>query len=233
MRRVLLVGAVLLALALGVAGGYYTGDRLESPEPRASGDAEPLGTPTTPTTPTPSLPVKTPKPDDTPKLQPGLVYQKHIFTVHPGGQTVQLSIKVPADWQLTRQNDRPQEVKYLDPLHERGVRVEAVRPVAKTPSEARKQLVIDLQKSQPPENDLKILRQDDQQLVSDDGTARPVSTLFYTYIPGDTRRYVMVRWVATEGELADVAMSITGLPQDTEGLLEVLAAATKTVHEIG
>src|SRR5690349_16923932 len=42
-RRVLAVGLLLLALALGVGGGYYAGDYLDNPEPTASGTAGPLG----------------------------------------------------------------------------------------------------------------------------------------------------------------------------------------------
>jgi hypothetical protein len=233
-RRVLLVGLVLLALALGVAGGYYTGDRLEAVEPTSSGDAEPLGTPPTPSTPTPSLPVKTPVPNNTPALERVTDYRTRQFTAHPEGQDPeQLSIKVPAGWGMTRSADKPQEVHFVDAQGLRGVRVEAVEPAVQTPPDALAQLIVDLKKSLPPEDALNIINQGNQQITAEDGRKRSVSTLVYTYIPGDTRRYVVVRWIATEGQYTDVEMSITGLPQDAPALDGVLATTTKSVQAVG
>jgi hypothetical protein len=234
-RRVLLTGLLLLAVALGVGGGYLTGDYLDRPLPTTSGEASPLGEPATPTPSEPTLPVKTPIPSDVPALETGLDYERHNFTVTPKGQQpVQLSIKVPDDWRLTRNPKAPGEVKFLDRLNERGVRVEAVEPATQTPAEARAQLVVGLKQSQPPENDLRIISQTDEKVEADDGTTRNVSTLIYTYIPFETVRYVIVRWVATgDDDLTSVEMSITGLPQDAKGLAEVLTAATSSVRETG
>ena len=231
-RRVLLVGLLLLALALGAGGGYFAGDYLDAPEATASGDAAPLGD-VSPSE--PPLPVKTPVPSDVPPLDTGLTYTRHTFTVTPKGQPpVQLSIETPQGWRLTRDPSAPGEVKYLDELRERGVRVEAVEPVTQTTSDALAQLIRNLKSSQAPENDLRILKQTTEQIDGDDSEPRTVSTLVYTYIPKETLRYVIVRWVATGGDdLTSVEMSITGLPQDAPGLDEVLQAATRSVHEIG
>ena len=221
MRRLLLTGLLLLAVALGVTGGYFTGDRLDTPSATPSGNAAPLGgvSPSEP-----SLPVKTPVPNNLPALETGLDYGRHVFTVTPKGQpSVQLSIQTPDGWRLTRDPKAPGEVKFLDPLRERGVRVEADEPATRTPADARAQLIVDLKQSQPPENDLRILSQTDEQLEADDGTTRAVSTLIYTFIPTQTVRYVIVRWIATGDDgLTSVEMSITGLPQDAPGLAEVL-----------
>jgi hypothetical protein len=234
-KRVLLTGLLVLAVALGVGGGYLAGDYLDRPLPMASGDASPLGDPPTPTPSEPSLPVKTPSPSNVPALDTGLDYVRHLFTVTPKGQPpVQLSIKTPDDWAITRNPKEPGEVKYLDRLKERGIRVEAVEPLALTPSAAQQKLIVGLRQSQPPENDLKILSQTSEQIEGEDGGTRTVATLIYTYIPIETLRYVIVRWIALPGdERAAVEMSITGLPQDADGLAEVLREATTTVHPTG
>lgn len=237
-RRVLLAGLLLLALALGVGGGYYAGDRFDRPEPTATGTAGPLGVVSSSPSPTPtepSLPVKTPVPNNLDPLQTGLNYTRHTFTVTPKGEpSVDLAIETPQGWRLAaRDPQRPGEVKYLEDLRQRGVRVEAIEPVDTTPADAMAKLIVNLKKSQAPENDVQILSHTTGTVNGDDGQARPVATLIYTYIPGDTLRYVVVRWVATQGQFTDVAMSITGLPQDADGLNEVLEKATTTVHEVG
>src|SRR4051794_39369281 len=95
-RRVLLAGLLLLALALGAGSGYYAGDYFDTPEPTASGTAGPLGDVSPSPTPTPtepSLPVKTPIPSTVEPLQTGLDYTDHTFTVTPkDAEPVQLSI---------------------------------------------------------------------------------------------------------------------------------------------
>ncbi|MFI5690999.1 hypothetical protein ACIA58_04120 [Kribbella sp. NPDC051586] len=237
MRRVLLAGLLLLALALGVGGGYYTGDRLDTPDPTASGTAGPLGTVSQSPSPTPtepSLPVKTPVPSNLDPLQPGLDYTSRTFTVTPQDEpSVQLSIDAPQGWHLTRDPKRPQEVKYLDDRKERGVRVEAIEPVDTTPADEMAQLIVDLKKSQAPENDVQIVSHTTDVVDGEDGDARPVATLIYTYIPGKTLRYVIVRWIAIDGQLTNVEMSITGIPEDAAALDEVLQHATTSVHEVG
>ncbi|MFF0339631.1 hypothetical protein [Kribbella sp. NPDC004875] len=238
MKRVLLAGLLLLALALGVGGGYYTGDRLDTPEPTAEGTAGPLGevTPSPSETPSESpLPVKTPVPNNLEPLETGLEYARRTFTVDPKDfSPVQLAVDIPQGWRLTRDPKAPGEVKFLDKLRERGVRVESDQPASMTPADHRAQLVIDLKKSQAPENDVRILSEtDNEQILGDDGQPRTVSTLIYTFIPGETVRYVIVRWIAmNDNPLATVEMSITGLPQDADGLAEVLQHATTSVHEV-
>jgi hypothetical protein len=231
-KRVLVVALLLLVLALGAGGGYLTGDYLDTPKPSTSGVAVPLGDVSPSESP---LPVKTPIPSNVTALETGLDYTRHTFTVTPKGQpAVQLSVETPAGWRLSRDPKAPGEVKYLDKLRERGVRIEADEPATRTTSAAMAQLVVDLKSSQAPENDLRILSQTDEQVEGDDGDQRKVSTLVYTYIPNKTLRYVIVRWVATgNDDLTTVEMSITGLPQDAPALDEVLEAATRSVHEIG
>jgi hypothetical protein len=236
-RRVLLAGLLLLALALGVGGGYYTGDRVDTPEPTASGTAGPLGTVSESPSPTPTeppLPVKTPIPNNLDPLEPGLEYIRHTFTVTPQDEpSVQLSVETPQGWKITRDPKRPQEVKYLDDRRERGVRIEAVEPVDTTPAAAMAQLIVDLKKSQAPENDVQIVSQTNDTITGADGDSRPVATLIYTFIPGETLRYVIVRWIAIDGELTNVEMSITGIPEDAAALDEVLQHASASVHEVG
>ncbi|WP_427887890.1 hypothetical protein ACQHIV_32975 [Kribbella sp. GL6] len=240
MRRALLVGLLLLALALGIGGGYYAGDRWDDPEPTTTGAANPLGeispSPTPSQTPTePPLPVKTPSPSNLDPLQPGLDYANRTFTVHPDpDQPVQLSVKVPKGWGLTRDAKHPDEVKFLDDLKQRAVRVQSV-PTAqqKTPAEALSQLVINLRTSQPPQNDVQILDQKPGTITGDDGETRSVATLTYTYIPSDILRYVIVRFIATNGKLGNISMSITGIPADAPALAEILEKASSSVSETG
>jgi hypothetical protein len=237
-RRVLLAGLLLLALALGAGSGYYAGDYFDTPEPTASGTAGPLGeiSPSPTPTPTePALPVKTPIPSNLEPLQTGLDYTNHTFTVTPkDAEPVQLSLETPQGWKIApRDPERPGEVKYLDKLRERGVRVEAVAPAAETPADEMAQLIVDLKKSQAPENDVRITSQTTDVITGDDGESRSVATLIYTFIPKETLRYVIVRWIAINGELTNIEMSITGLPQDAQALDEVLQRATASVSEVG
>jgi len=242
-RRPILVIVLLLIAALGAAGGYFAGDRWDIPEATASGDAAPLGQvtpaeaePTPSTTPSePSLPVKTPVPNTIPPLETELDYQREQFTVRPKGTgSVGLSIEAPDDWGMKRDPKYPGEVKFLDSRRERGLRVEAVRPAVLSTADSRAQLIVDLKKSLPPQDDLQIQSQTDEQITADDGENRTVSTLVYTYIPNETRRYVIVRWVATNGDgIGNVEMSITGLPDDAPALDEVALRATRSVRETG
>ncbi|MGW6199888.1 hypothetical protein ACWF0M_27315 [Kribbella sp. NPDC055110] len=238
MRRVLLAGLLLLALALGAGSGYYAGDYLDTPEPTASGTAGPLGDISPSPTPTPTeppLPVKTPIPNNLDPLETGLNYTNHTFTVTPkDAEPVQLTIETPQGWKIAdRDPKRPGEVKYLDKLRERGVRVEAVAPAKVTPKDEMAQLIVDLKKSQAPENDVQVISDTTDVVTGDDGESRSVATLIYTFIPGQTLRYVIVRWIAINGELTNVEMSITGLPQDAPALDEVLQRATASVGEVG
>jgi hypothetical protein len=232
MRTPILVSGVLLLGLLGGTAGYAAGMYETSALPQSIGAAAPLGATTSPAE---QLPVKTAEPSNVSAFTTaGLTFRQFTFTVQPDGERpVDLSIRAPRGWQLTKSPKSPAEVKFLDPLKERGVRVESVFPPDLTTAQSRDQLLVDLQKSQPPENDLRILSQTDGQ-VEANGRSRAVSTLIYTYIPNKTRRYVIVRWIATGGDdLATVEMSVTGLPQDATGLASVLGEATRTVKQIG
>ncbi|TCC43036.1 hypothetical protein [Kribbella sindirgiensis] len=237
MRRVLLAGLLLLALALGAGSGYYAGDYLDTPEPTASGTAGPLGeiSPSPTPSPTePSTPVKTPIPNNEEPLEPGLDYTERSFSVQTkDGQTVRLSLEVPQGWRLTRDTKRPDQVRYVEKVEQRGVRVQADQPAEGTPADEMAQLIVDLKKSQAPENDVRVLDHTSEVITGDDGESRTVSTLVYTYIPGETLWYVIVRWIAINGENTNIEMSVTGLPQDADALKEILDKASTSVNETG
>lgn len=225
-------GIVLLAL-VGAAGGYY-GGAVYTGATRVN-EAAPVA-PLTGRTTDPPLPRKTPEPFPLAALKASeLDFHTVSFTIHnDSGDPLALSIKVPRGWQLTRNKKTPREVRFLDPLKERAVRVEsALPPPSRSTADMMTQLVANLKSSQPYENDLRILSQTSEQLEAN-GQARTVSTLIYTYIPIKTLRYVIVRWVATGGDdQATVEMSITGLPQDATGLKSVLLQASQSVVEAG
>jgi hypothetical protein len=231
MRTPILVSGVLLLGVLGGAAGYAAGMYETPVVPQSFGAAAPLA----PTSPAEQPAVKTPEPSKVPAFTTaGLTFRQFTFTVQPDGERpVRLSIRAPRGWLLTKSPKSPAEVKFLDPLKERGVRVESGFPPDLTTAASRDKLLLDLQRSQAPENNLTILSQTDEQ-VEADGRSRAVSTLIYTYIPNKTRRYVIVRWIATGGDdIATVEMSVTGLPQDAAGLAAVLGEATRTVKQIG
>ena len=218
MKRPILVSGIVLITLLGAAGGYFTGDRTELPTPTAAGAAVPLGeiSPTEP-----ELSRKTPEPNNLVAIQPGeLDFRTQRFTVQQDSQpSVRLAVRVPNGWEKTTNKETPGEVKFLDSLRERGVRVEAGFRPGLTTTQMRDKLIQGLESSQPYENDLKILAKTDDTITGTDGRPRMTSTVAYTFIPGKTVRYVLVRWVATAGDpMATVEMSITGLPQDQKAL---------------
>ncbi len=228
MRRPILVSGIVLITLLGVAGGYFTGDRTELPAPTAAGAAVPLGE-TSPTQ--PELARKTPEPNNLEALQPGeLDFRTQKFTVQQDSQpSVRLSVRVPDGWQKTIDENAPGEVKFLDSLRERGVRMEAGFRPGLTTAQMRDKLIRGLESSQPYENDLRIVAKTDATITGTDGRPRETSTVAYTFIPSKTVRYVLVRWVATAGDsMATVEMSITGLPQDMKALDLVADQAAKS-----
>jgi hypothetical protein len=230
---VLASGVVLLAVIGGV-GGYVVGDLTEPTTTANANGNYPTGDDSPPAT-DPALPRKTPEPYPLAALKvEELSFRTQNFTIHDeSGAPVSLSIRVPRGWQLTRDPKMPREVKFLDPKRERAIRVESALPEQLSPTDSMNKLVASLKSSQPYENDLKLLSQDDEQLEAN-GDARAISTLVYTYIPKKTLRYVIVRWIATGGDdLATVEMSITGLPQDAAGLNAVALEASRSVHETG
>jgi hypothetical protein len=223
---VLASGVIALGL-IGAAGGYVVGD-LTQPTTASAGNGYPTGGDTPSADP---LPKKTPEPyPKAPLSAAKLRYHTENFSIRDdAGTQVPLSIRMPRGWQLTRDSKAPREVKFLDPAKERGVRVEAGLPESLTTADSMRRLIANLESSQPYENDLKIVSQDDEQIELE-GTTRTVSTLIYTYIPKKTLRYVIVTWVSTGGDdLATVEMSITGLPQDAAALKAILAETSKSV----
>jgi uncharacterized protein YrzB (UPF0473 family) len=226
---VLVSGLVVLGL-VGGAAGYEVGRLTEPAASDQTGQGGPVVEPSPQGSPTHRL--KTPVPSKVPGLKAkGMRFERHTFAVRQQPRpAVRVSLAIPRGWRLTTQPDTPGEVRFLDPLRERGVRVESGFAADLTPDESRDKLVGDLRSSQPPENDLRILEESAETSVDEDGQEREIATVIYTYIPKETRRYVIVRWVATGGDdKATVEMSITGLPQDADGLGAVLYEATKTV----
>jgi hypothetical protein len=225
---VLLSTGLLAATLLGGAGGYGLG-LLSSPAVAASnGVAAPLeGTRSPSATPSP-VEVKTPKPDDTPPLVASdLTYKTRQFTA-VAAATSKISVAVPKDWRMTQ--PYPQiEARFTDPTTKRWIRVEAGFTVRRPPAESMAARVAELKQVDPTEA-LKIISEQSGTATHDDGTPLTYSTLIYSYIPVDTTRYVIVRWVALDKSgLAAVEMTSTGLPQDRPALLAVLQHATESV----
>jgi hypothetical protein len=231
-RLVALVAGVAVAGAL--AG--YTAGRLTQPEPGVSTGA-PLPMAAAPAVPsasptTPPLPKKTPVPDQTRKLDPDeLGFRTAEFSVtkkpHP---PVRVSVQVPEDWQIRRNPVHPDEVRYVDSTGKRWIRIESGFLIERPPIDSMNILVANLRGSQPFENDLRLGPQTSGPLTGRNGDSRNIATLAYTYIPGQSVRSVLVRWIGfgAPGNVA-VEMSVTGLPQDEPALEKVLERASTTV----
>lgn len=227
-RSPVLVGGLALITLLGGAAGYLAGDRLETVHLMSGGDAAPLAG----STPEPQLPRKTPEPYNLPALRPGdLDFATETFSVQQDSEpAVRLSADVPAGWQKSVSKRAPGEVRFLDSRRERGVRIESGFPADLSTREQRELLTRKLEESQPYENDLQFVSRSDDEITGADGRPRVISTLAYTYIPGKTTRYVMVRWVATRGDSqATVEMSVNGLPQDAKALSLIADQVAKSV----
>jgi hypothetical protein len=235
----LVSGIVLLALVAG-GGGYLGGQRLEPEQRRPAGQAVPLptgsaGTPTPRPTSTPSVPLirKTPQPNPLEPLNVAdLEFKTRNFTVtgEVAGE-LKMSIRVPAGWELKATKEKSDEVRFVDPSGERAVRVQSALTSATPVKQALQDLLTNLQSSQPYQNYVQALFQGEGQVKDDDGNLRQVATLVYTYIPGASTRYVLVRFIATgDGDVETVSMSVTGLPKDKKALEKILAEATASVR---
>ncbi|NEA35878.1 hypothetical protein [Streptomyces sp. SID13031] len=238
MKKPILVSGIVMLALVGGGGGYVGGQVLDQRTSGGSAAPLPTGSPGTPTTtpkPTPSIPLirKTPQPNPLPALElADLDFKNRNFTVTGDvvGQ-VKLSIKVPAGWQLTPTKDKPSEVRFVDESGERAIRVQSALAPDTSVKDSLQGLVTNLQSSQPYQNNLQTLYQAEGQVKDDDGNLRPVATLVYTYIPGATTRYVIVRFVATgDGTVTTVSMSVTGLPKEKSVLEKILAEATASVR---
>lgn len=227
MKTAVLASGVIVLGLIGAAGGYLVGD-LTQPTTASANNGSPTDGDSPPADP---LPKKTPVPyPKTPLSAAKLRYHTENFSIRDdAGAQVPLSIRMPRGWQLTRDPEAPRQVKFVDPTKERSVRVESALPDSLSTTDQKSKLIAELESSQPYENDLKIIAQDDDQIETG-GEPRTVSTLTYSYIPNKTLRYVVVTWVSTGGDdLATVEMSIAGLPQDAAALKALLAETTKSV----
>lgn len=237
MRTPILVSGIALLALVGGAGGYLGGQVLDHQTsaglaaPLTGGSAQPPSTPTR----TPSVPLvrKTPQPNPLPALKiDELDFKNRNFTVSSAlAGEVKLSIRVPDGWVLTPSKDKPSEVRFVQPGGERAIRVESALDPDKTVKRAIQDVLTGVQSSQAYQNYVQPLVQNTGQVKDDDGVLRQVGTLVYTYIPGTTTRYVIVRFVATGDDgVATVSMSVTGVPKDKKALEQILAEATASVQ---
>jgi hypothetical protein len=211
-RRVghaLLGSGLLVVTALGGAGGYGLG-LLTTDQPASAGTAAtPLAgvDPSTPPTP------KTIIPDNSDPLRAGdLQYKTREFTVS-GVFKSRVSVRVPASWDPTLQ-DPPKEMKFNEPARRRFVRVQAGFTITRPPATSMELRI----------NQLIALPAD--QLVSiKSHEVDPVTknaTLFYTFVPENSVRYVIIRWVANAKGLCIFEIAVTGLPQDKLAMEDIL-----------
>ncbi|MGH3372258.1 MAG: hypothetical protein ACRDPR_19910 [Nocardioidaceae bacterium] len=226
MKVLRVVAAAAGVIAFGGATGYLAADLIQPDEPAYGADNNLSFEPQ------PPLPRKTPVPNDTPALSAAkLDYRTESFTVQTDpNPPVSVRLRVPRGWRFSARDDEPQEVRFVDPIGERALRVESGFSPTLSTSKAMADLIPKLKASQAFENDLSIRSQRTTTVVGTDGETRTISTLTYTFIPAKTKRYVMVRWVATEGDSATVEMSATGLPRDAKALAALLEEATRSVR---
>jgi hypothetical protein len=221
-RRALL-GAGLLTLAgVGGAGGYGVGLFLTD-EPSLAGTAAPLpmaagpGPSATPSTPAP--PPKSIVPDDSKALnKDDLEYRIRQFTATSVVRSV-VRLKVPRDWSFT-QPDPPKIGRYTDPTSKRWIRIEAGFTVRRPPAESMAQRLTDLA-TVPAAQMLSIKSQ-----TVDPDTKE--ATLVYTYVPENSLRYVIIRWVANHEGLCTFEIAVTGLPQDRDAMEDILDHAANS-----
>ena len=219
-----LLGSGLVAIAaLGGAGGYGVG--LLTTVERAgasSGTAAPLGDAqaSTPSpTPSPSPSPRKIKPDNSAALEASdLSYKTRTFTVKNVVKS-EVSVRVPGNWGLT-QPDPPKIGRFTDPTGKRWLRIEAGFTIRRTPAESMAAKLTDL-KSVPATQMLSIKSQ-----TVDPDTHN--ATLVYTYVPDNSVRYVIVRWVANGAGLCTFEIAATGLPQDRAALEDILQHAAES-----
>ncbi|RZU20094.1 hypothetical protein EV645_2321 [Kribbella rubisoli] len=223
MSRRALLGAGLLTLAgVGGVGGYGVGLFLTE-EPSLAGTAAPLpmavssGPPATPTTPAP--PPKKIVPDDTEALnKDDLEYRVREFTATSVVRS-DVRLKVPRDWGFT-QPDPPKIGRYTDPTSKRWIRIEAGFTIRRPPAESMAQRLTDLA-TVPAAQMLSI-----KSHTVDPDTKE--ATLVYTYVPENSLRYVIIRWVANGEGLCTFEIAVTGLPQDREAMEDILDHAANS-----
>ncbi|MFC0627120.1 hypothetical protein [Kribbella deserti] len=219
------------AVAVAVFGAYsgYVASELLPALPRAGSPNDPDQANSTP----PQLGIirKAPIPNDKPALNPKhLDYRPVDFKLRTKpNPSVEVALSVPRGWTFRAYPKEPQQIRYLDPTLERGLRIESGFTPLRRPNELMDSHIAELVSSQPPENDLQVKSRSSSTVIDDQGNARAVSTLVYTYVPSQTLRFVAVRWVALDGDKADVEMTVNGLPQDERALTAILDVASRTV----
>ncbi|MET7278136.1 hypothetical protein ABZS29_07895 [Kribbella sp. NPDC005582] len=226
-NRVVLVGGLVLAAVLGVAGGYYAGVLTKPPYPVASGVPAPLGGVSGPTS-EPPLPLKTPEPNGLKALNDvDFSWQTLTFNLDDAPQ-IRLKIRVPIGW--TKKVLTEGDIRFQDSRNARWIRIKPLYPILQSPRQRRDQQVPTLQKSVPQENDLKLLGQSDDTITGTDGEPRQVSTLTYSYIPDTWLRPVLLEYVKTPGhDGANVEISVTVLPQDKVAMKRIAREAAESV----
>lgn len=218
----LLVSGLVAIIAIGGAGGYGVGLLTTAGRPDAgTGSAGPLGsiqalTPSPSLSTSPSPPPRKVVPDNSePLTADELHYKTRQFTATSVVRS-RVSLRVPGNWNLT-QPDPPKVGRYTDPTGKRWLRIEAGFTIRRSPAESMAAKLVDL--GAVPAN---------QMLSIESQTVDPDSrdaTLVYTYVPDNSVRYVVVRWVANGDGLCTFEIAATGLPQDRPALEDVLQHA--------
>jgi len=215
----LLGSGLVLITALGGVGGYGVGLLSTGEQAAASGTAAPLGgiqTPSPSVPPSPTAPPKKIVPDNTEPLSvDNLRYKTREFTAINVVRS-QVRLRVPSNWSFT-QPDPPTIGRYTDPTSKRWIRIEAGFTIRRPPADSMAAKITDLH-SVPASQMLEIKS---QTVDPDTGDA----TLVYTYVPDNSVRYVIVRWVANGDGLCTFEIATTGLPQDKAALDDILQHA--------
>ena len=218
----LLASGLVAVIAIGGAGGYGVGllttaERSDA----ATGAAAPLGslqpaTPSPTVSSTPTLPPKKIVPDNSEPLNADdLYYKTRQFTATSVVRS-KVSLRVPGNWSFT-QPDPPKIGRYTDPTGKRWLRIEAGFTIRRSPAESMAAKLVDLRTV--PANQMLSIK---SQTVDPDTHD---ATLVYTYVPDNSVRYVVVRWVANGDGLCTFEIAVTGLPQDQAALEDVLQHA--------
>lgn len=166
-----------------------------------------------------STPPKHIVPDNTEPLQADDIrYKTREFTVSSVVES-RVSMRVPSAWDMTVQ-DPPKYVRFNEPARKRWIRIEAGFSITRAPAASMAAKMAEL----------KILPAG-QMLTFKSQHIDPETknaTLVYTYVPDQSVRYVMVRWVADPEGLCIFEIAATGLPQDKAALEDILDHATNS-----
>jgi hypothetical protein len=218
--RALLGSGLLAVTLLGGAGGYGLGLVTTDQQASAGTTAAPLAGAAsgTPSSATPSTPTKTIEPDDSEALQADDIhYKTRVFTVSSVFDS-RVSVRVPGNWDPSLQ-DPPKEMRYNEPLRKRFVRIQAGFSITRPPAESMAIRIAQLKETVPADQLVTI-----KSHKIDPKTKN--ATLVYTFVPKNSVRLVIVRWVANSDGLCIFEMGVSGLPQDKAALEDILDHAT-------